>query len=625
MTTYNTGNPVGSTDARDLYDNSQTLDQLVNGSGTYSNRLGVQRRTLAKLEADFDAQLADAESDLNVYRAESAASAAEAFGYLQAYRATSYGALASDPATDPLGNPPTVGDEYFNTTANLLKRWNGATWQASDINTANLAASSGSSLVGHDGGTVQDVLDAVTGANGSSRVGYTHPGTGAITKTVEHKLEEVVSVFDYMTDAEIADVKSGAPTLDVTPAFNKAQAASNNVEVPDGNYGVKNFRTKTRLNLIAKSQGAAFLEQIDPAQPALEILSDVTTGQLFDQKIHIRVRGHIAATVEAVRVKALSPYAISRGNYDLLITRCYQSIKFETSGSNVYRNFFKITIDETQTTGASLLGGVYNDFDFFCTRPGNGRALEVNGFNNTFWRCVTEGQIFDEGQNTVFINPTIEELPNTPPTAYGIYLNGFNATLVNPTINLSAASSSKITWCIRTYQGAVVINPRLLVNGTLHPFQSAQGPHTWTLIGPGENKCVNKMEAVYDGSETTKDLRRVGRSGELTSFMNGAVTYSGRSTQYSAPTTSTNITVLNSTDALIIEPTATIPTINFALGSADVVRREGQTLSVYTSANITSATWQGYGDNTSLFPSTMTAGQVFTMVYRKSTNKWYPA
>ncbi len=159
MTTYNTGNPVGSTDARDLYDNSQALDELVNGSGTYSNRLGVQRRTLAKLEADFDALLADAESDLNVYRAEAAESASQALGYLNVIRTTSYGAYAEDPATDPLGNPPTVGDEYFNTTANLLKRWNGTTWQASDINTANLAAPSGSSLVGYDGDTVQDVLD----------------------------------------------------------------------------------------------------------------------------------------------------------------------------------------------------------------------------------------------------------------------------------------------------------------------------------------------------------------------------------------------------------------------------------------------------------------------------------
>lgn len=78
-----------------------------------------------------------------------AASSASALGYLQAYRATSYGALAADPLLDPTGAPPTVGDEYFNTTANLIKRFNGMTWQASDISTANLASPSGSSLVTH--------------------------------------------------------------------------------------------------------------------------------------------------------------------------------------------------------------------------------------------------------------------------------------------------------------------------------------------------------------------------------------------------------------------------------------------------------------------------------------------
>ena len=155
-----TTNPVPSTDPSDLLFNAGKLDEVVNGTAnSFTDRLGVARRTVAGMNADFDAQLADAESDLNVYRADAAASAAEALGYLQTIRATSYGAYASDPATDPLGNPPTVGDEYFNTTSNLLKRWNGTTWQASDINTANLAAPSGSSLVGYDGGTVQDVLD----------------------------------------------------------------------------------------------------------------------------------------------------------------------------------------------------------------------------------------------------------------------------------------------------------------------------------------------------------------------------------------------------------------------------------------------------------------------------------
>lgn len=170
-----TTNPVPSQDPSDLLFNAGKLDEALNGTGnSFTDRLGVARRTVAGMNADFDAQLADAESDLNVYRADAAASAAQALGYLNTIRTTSYGAYASDPATDPLGNPPNVGDEYFNTTANLLKRWNGATWQASDINTANLAAPTGASLVG-----------------------YTQAGTGAVATTLQSKLRETVSVKDF--------------------------------------------------------------------------------------------------------------------------------------------------------------------------------------------------------------------------------------------------------------------------------------------------------------------------------------------------------------------------------------------------------------------------------------------
>lgn len=182
-----TTNPVPSQDPSDLLFNAGKLDEVLNGTGTsFTDRLGVARRTVAGMNSDFDAQLADAESDLNVYRADAAASAAQALGYLNTIRTTSYGAYASDPATDPLGNPPTVGDEYFNTTSNLLKRFNGTTWQASDINTANLAAPSGSSLVGYGTGTVHD------------------------------KLRETVSVFDKLSVFERADALTGNPALDTS-------------------------------------------------------------------------------------------------------------------------------------------------------------------------------------------------------------------------------------------------------------------------------------------------------------------------------------------------------------------------------------------------------------------------
>lgn len=55
MTTYNTGNPIGSTDARDLYDNAQNLDSFANGAAaSYSDRLGVSRRSLAGIDAAAD-------------------------------------------------------------------------------------------------------------------------------------------------------------------------------------------------------------------------------------------------------------------------------------------------------------------------------------------------------------------------------------------------------------------------------------------------------------------------------------------------------------------------------------------------------------------------------------------
>lgn len=47
MTTFNTGNPIGSTDARDRSDNSENLDLAVNSlSQTFADRLGVTRDTL---------------------------------------------------------------------------------------------------------------------------------------------------------------------------------------------------------------------------------------------------------------------------------------------------------------------------------------------------------------------------------------------------------------------------------------------------------------------------------------------------------------------------------------------------------------------------------------------------
>lgn len=56
MTTYNTGNPVPSADARDRYDNSQTFDEVINGTLTfYRSRVGSNIMSLAGMQSLFNA------------------------------------------------------------------------------------------------------------------------------------------------------------------------------------------------------------------------------------------------------------------------------------------------------------------------------------------------------------------------------------------------------------------------------------------------------------------------------------------------------------------------------------------------------------------------------------------
>lgn len=65
MTTYNTGNPLGSADPRDLFDNAENLDGAVNSttSDTWVDRLGVTRKTYRGMQVEHEAQIAEHESE----------------------------------------------------------------------------------------------------------------------------------------------------------------------------------------------------------------------------------------------------------------------------------------------------------------------------------------------------------------------------------------------------------------------------------------------------------------------------------------------------------------------------------------------------------------------------------
>lgn len=82
----------------------------------------------------------------------------------------------------------------------------------------------------------------------SQDVRYVPSGTGAVTTTVQSKLRETVSVFDFMTAAQIADVQAGTLALDVTAACQAALDAYETVHFPAGSY-----RIDTELNISSNT------------------------------------------------------------------------------------------------------------------------------------------------------------------------------------------------------------------------------------------------------------------------------------------------------------------------------------------------------------------------------------
>lgn len=57
---------------------------------------------------------------------------------------------------------------------------------------------------------------------GSSFVGWVQSGIGAVVRWVQDKLREHVSISDFMTPAQIVDMKSGNPTINCVPFVEKA-------------------------------------------------------------------------------------------------------------------------------------------------------------------------------------------------------------------------------------------------------------------------------------------------------------------------------------------------------------------------------------------------------------------
>jgi len=105
-----------------------------------------------------------------------AASAASAAASFDAFDDIYLGAKASDPTVGNDGNALTTGDQYFNTTANELRVYNGSTWQAASTvggTVTNLTVTNGATIQGLTVGRGAGAVSTNTAVGASALVANT--------------------------------------------------------------------------------------------------------------------------------------------------------------------------------------------------------------------------------------------------------------------------------------------------------------------------------------------------------------------------------------------------------------------------------------------------------------------
>ena len=213
MSTYKTGNPLGSAAVKDLFDNAENLDFALNSLTAliWTDRLGKTRRSFFGMESAFVTQLTSQENRFNTF--------IQSSGYQ----------IVGDYTAGPL----TI-TEY-----NQLIRYNNELYKltaATDI-PFTTAGNTDETWTSIDAAHFVSVGDAALRQNlGSSEEGQGAwliaylAGDSAVARTVAARLRDFVSLHDYWSPTD---------GTDYAPALNKALSVSPHVLIPPGKHYLK--------------------------------------------------------------------------------------------------------------------------------------------------------------------------------------------------------------------------------------------------------------------------------------------------------------------------------------------------------------------------------------------------
>jgi hypothetical protein len=135
----------------------------------------------------------------------------------------------------------------------------------------------------------------LSASSGASRVGYMPAGVGSVATTVEKVLRETVSVYRFMTDTQIANVKGGTASMDMATVLQTAFVAcaitGDDLDLVGGTFGIAsslgqippNFEIRGNKNVVIKATAVfTHMAQIGSTTAAFGYNQGAMSGVIWD-------------------------------------------------------------------------------------------------------------------------------------------------------------------------------------------------------------------------------------------------------------------------------------------------------------------------------------------------------
>lgn len=322
----------------------------------------------------------------------------------------------------------------------------------------------------------------------SSQVVFKPAGTGAVATTAQNKLREMVSIFDSMTPAQIADVQSRAQALDHTAAINAANtaatAAGKALFWPAGTYVSSGIPTITNMKWVGENSSATIIKLKNGTNDGLVKHTSVAgadfiwiSGFTFDGNSTNNTTGTVL-TITGIRPTLIDLFVINAASRGVQTNWILQGVGYgDLTGAQGY--FERITVAESQEEGWVHLAPT--DSYFNCI-----------DFLNCGLKATNTYAAFDIQSNGRF--------SNIHPS------NGGDRTIV-PSVGVKVvANGSNFTNC--HLEGGYT---PLLVSGNCNVFENCtyyapRGPYCVDVAGLGNRITGTTGVTYYGGNPSYKGI-----------------------------------------------------------------------------------------------------------------------